>query len=91
MRRLSDSLMDLAKASYDPNEISFSEIRLDEVLLESYSGTIKENPQYKVALHIDDTVEEQQLTIQEMNTCCVWHLTTLLIMPANILRNIPVL
>ena len=64
MTRLSDSLMDLAKASYDPNEISFSEVRLDEVLLESYSGTIKENPQYKVALHIDDTVEEQQLTIQ---------------------------
>ena len=27
-------------------------------------GIIKENPQYKVALHIDDTVEEQQLTIQ---------------------------
>ena len=64
MRRLSDSLMDLAKASYDPNEISFSEIRLDEVLLESYLGTIKENPQYKVALHIDDAVEERQLTIQ---------------------------
>lgn len=33
MTRLSDSLMDLAKASYDPNEISFSEVRLDEVLL----------------------------------------------------------
>lgn len=32
MTRLSDSLMDLAKASYDPNEISFSEVRLDEVL-----------------------------------------------------------
>ena len=64
MTRLSDSLMDLAKASYDPNEISFSEVRLDEVLLESYSRTIKENPKYKVALHIDDAVEEQQLTVQ---------------------------
>ncbi|KUY29615.1 HAMP domain-containing sensor histidine kinase [Elizabethkingia ursingii] len=64
MTRLSDSLMDLAKASYDPNEISFSEVRLDEVLLESYSRTIMENPKYKVALHIDDAVEEQQLTVQ---------------------------
>ena len=64
MARLSNSLMDLAKASYDPNEISFSEVRLDEVLLESYSGIIKENPSYKVSLNIEDTVEERQLIIQ---------------------------
>ncbi len=61
MSKLSGSLMDLAKASYDPNEISFSEVRLDEILLESYSKILKENPQYKIALNIDDTVEEQQL------------------------------
>ncbi|NIF04146.1 HAMP domain-containing protein [Chryseobacterium sp. Tr-659] len=64
MAKLSNSLMDLAKASYDPNEISFSEVRLDEVLLESYSKTIKENQEYKVSLNIDDAVEEHQLTIQ---------------------------
>ncbi|AQX12932.1 two-component sensor histidine kinase [Elizabethkingia meningoseptica] len=61
MSKLSGSLMDLAKASYDPNEISFSEVRLDEILLESYSKILKENPLYKIALNIDDTVEEQQL------------------------------
>jgi len=64
MAKLSNSLMDLAKASYDPNEISFSEVRLDEVLLESYSRIIKENFQYKVSLNIEDTVEEHQLIIQ---------------------------
>lgn len=64
MVKLSNSLMDLAKASYDPNEISFSEVRLDEVLLESYSRIIKENSQYKVSLNIEDTVEEHQLIIQ---------------------------
>jgi signal transduction histidine kinase len=56
--------MDLAKASYDPNEISFSELRLDEILLESYTKIVKENSGYKVSLNIDDAVEEQQLIIQ---------------------------
>lgn len=64
MVKLSNSLMDLAKASYDPNEISFSEVRLDEVLLESYTKITKENPGYKVSLNIEDSVEEDQLIIQ---------------------------
>ncbi|WP_126652124.1 ATP-binding protein [Chryseobacterium aureum] len=64
MVTLSNSLMDLAKASYDPNEISFSEIRLDEVLLESYTKITRENSGYKVSLNIEDSVEEQQLIIQ---------------------------
>ncbi|BAP33191.1 two component system sensor histidine kinase [Chryseobacterium sp. StRB126] len=64
MVKLSNSLMDLAKASYDPNEISFSEIRLDEILLESYSKIIKENQEYKVSLNIDRSIEEHQLVVQ---------------------------
>lgn len=64
MVKLSNSLMDLAKASYDPNEISFSEVRLDEILLESYSKIIKENQGYKVSLNIDNAVEEHQLLVQ---------------------------
>ncbi|AZB10141.1 HAMP domain-containing protein [Chryseobacterium sp. G0162] len=64
MVKLSNSLMDLAKASYDPNEISFSEVRLDEILLESYSKIIKENTEYKVSLNIDNAIEEHQLVVQ---------------------------
>lgn len=64
MVKLSNSLMDLAKASYDPNEISFSEVRLDEILLESYSKIIKENQGYKVSLNIDNAIEEHQLVVQ---------------------------
>ncbi|OCA70618.1 two-component sensor histidine kinase [Chryseobacterium artocarpi] len=64
MVKLSNSLMDLAKASYDPNEISFSEIRLDEILLESYSKIIKENSEYKVSLNIDSDIDEPQLLLQ---------------------------
>ncbi|AZA77830.1 HAMP domain-containing protein [Chryseobacterium sp. G0186] len=64
MVTLSNSIMDLAKASYDPNEISFSEVRIDEILLESYSKIIKENSGYKVTLNIDREVEEPQLIVQ---------------------------
>lgn len=64
MVKLSNSLMDLAKASYDPNEISFSEVRMDEVLLESYAKILKENSAYKVSINIDDTLEEHQLITQ---------------------------
>lgn len=61
MSKLSSSLMDLAKASYDPSEISFSEIRIDEVLFDSYTKVKKENPAYKVSLVIDSSIEEQKL------------------------------
>ena len=64
MVKLSNSLMDLAKASYDPNEISFSEVRLDEILLESYTKITKENSGYKVSLNIEDSIEEHQLIIE---------------------------
>jgi signal transduction histidine kinase len=37
MTRLSNSLLDLAKASYDPTEISFKNTRVDEVIIEAAS------------------------------------------------------
>lgn len=61
MSKLSSSLMDLAKASYDPSEISFSEIRIDEILFDSYTKVKKENPSYKVSLVLDSSIEEQKL------------------------------
>ncbi|KMQ65725.1 histidine kinase [Chryseobacterium angstadtii] len=61
MSRLSGSLMDLAKASYDPTEISFSEVRIDEILMDSYAKIRKENPQYKIQLNVDLEIEESQL------------------------------
>lgn len=61
MSKLSGSLMDLAKASYDPAEISFSEIRIDEILMDSYAKIRKENPQYTISLNIDPEMDEQKL------------------------------
>ncbi|HCA07355.1 HAMP domain-containing sensor histidine kinase [Chryseobacterium sp.] len=61
MSKLSGSLMDLAKASYDPAEISFSEIRIDEILMDSYAKIRKENPQYTIHLTIDPEIDEQKM------------------------------
>ncbi|MCS3531520.1 HAMP domain-containing sensor histidine kinase [Chryseobacterium sp. JUb7] len=61
MSKLSASLMNLAKASYDPSEINFEEVRIDEILLDSYTKIIKENPHYKIQLNINTSIEEQHL------------------------------
>lgn len=64
MSKLSASLMNLAKASYDPSEINFEEVRIDEILLDSYTKIIKENPHYKIQLNINPSIEEQHLLHQ---------------------------
>ncbi len=46
--RLSNSLLDMAKANYDQSEISFKELRLDEVLLDARNEAIHNQPAYKV-------------------------------------------
>jgi len=53
LARLSNSLLDLAKASYDPSEITFKPTRIDEVLLDARSQVQKTNPNYKIDLHFD--------------------------------------
>ncbi|MFN3997155.1 ATP-binding protein [Algoriphagus sp.] len=51
--RLSNSLLDLAKASYDPSEISFKPLRVDEVLLDARHQVQQANPDYKIAIQFD--------------------------------------
>lgn len=48
LARLSNSLLDFAKASYDPAEISFREIRLDEVLLDARQQVGRQNPSFQI-------------------------------------------
>lgn len=64
MNRLSQSLMDLAKAGYDEDEISFNELRADEVLLDSYAKILKENPSYHISINISDDLEEEDLMLR---------------------------
>lgn len=58
--RLSNSLLDLAKASYDPAEITFKTIRLDEVLLNAIQQLSKTSPNYKVDVQFDQLPSEDQ-------------------------------
>jgi len=51
--RLSNSLLDFAKASYDRSVITFKPIRLDEVLLDARQQVQKTNPDYKINIHFD--------------------------------------
>jgi signal transduction histidine kinase len=55
--RLSNSLLDLAKASYDQTEIAFKQIRLDEVLLDARNDVLHNQPKYNVAIVFDKEID----------------------------------
>lgn len=57
LARLSNSLLDLAKASYDPSEISFKPIRIDELLLDAMQQVQKANPKYHIDIHFENDFE----------------------------------
>lgn len=62
--RLSNSLLDLAKASYDPAEIAFKQIRIDEILLDARQQVQQVNPDYKIDISFEQEVEnDQQISI----------------------------
>jgi two-component system sensor histidine kinase ArlS len=57
LARLSNSLLDLAKASYDTSEISFKPIRIDEILLDARHQVQQANPNYKIDIHFEKVFE----------------------------------
>lgn len=62
--RLSNSLLDMAKASYDPSEISFRSVRIDEVLLDARQQVQRAHPNYKIDIHFDTDIEtDEQISI----------------------------
>jgi len=64
LARLSNSLLDLAKASFDTSEISFKKIRVDEVLLDARKQVQYYFPNYKINIHYDcDLEDEQNITV----------------------------
>jgi two-component system sensor histidine kinase ArlS len=63
--RLSNSLLDLAKVGYDPSEIAFKSIRVDELLLDARQQVRKTNPDYKINIHFENDFEsDQQISVQ---------------------------
>lgn len=60
LAKLSSSLLDFAKASYDPSEISFREIRLDEVLLDAKQEVQKQHAGYHIDIHFEKEFEDDK-------------------------------
>lgn len=55
---LVNGLLDLAKASYDESNISFTGIRIDEILLDARETVIKANPGFKIELQFNYEMNE---------------------------------
>src|SRR5690606_13151012 len=55
--RLSNSLLDFAKASYDLSEIKFKPVRIDEVLLDARQQVQQLNSNYKIDIHFENDFE----------------------------------
>jgi len=55
--KLSNNLLDLAKASYDQTEINFKDVRLDELLLDARIQVLKSNPGYQVNILFEREIE----------------------------------
>lgn len=58
MARLIKSLLDLAKASYDPAALNFKTLRADEVLADAVRELQRENPHYTVDILIQESAGE---------------------------------
>jgi signal transduction histidine kinase len=67
MARLSNSLLDLAKASYDRAAISFTQVRLDELLLDAASQLQRSQPGHHIQLYIHDSAIEESEPLVEAN------------------------
>ena len=52
--RLSNSLLDLAKANYDQSEINFKKVRLDEILLDARNDVLHNCADYKVIINYEN-------------------------------------
>ncbi len=63
--RLINGMLDLAKASYDQSEVSFKELRLDEILLDASRQVMDKNKTFTVPLSFDQEIEnDQYITIR---------------------------
>jgi signal transduction histidine kinase len=64
LARLSNSLLDLAKASYDPSEINFKQVRIDEILLDAKQQVQQANEGYKIDIHFENDLEnDDQISV----------------------------
>jgi len=64
LAKLTTNLLDLAKASYDPTQISFKAIRVDEILLDAKHNLQKQFPHYHIKIDFTEAPDsEDEITI----------------------------
>lgn len=56
--RLTNGLLDLAKANYDPTEISFKELRVDEILLDARNDILHDHSDYKINITFEKEIDD---------------------------------
>ncbi|MCO5951185.1 HAMP domain-containing sensor histidine kinase [Mucilaginibacter flavidus] len=56
--RLSNSLLDLAKANYDHTEIGFKELRLDELILDARNDALHDQPGCRINIIFEKEIED---------------------------------
>jgi len=61
IEKLSNGLMDLAKASYNTDQIGMTYVRLDEVLLDASAMVMKAQNDYNVNLIFDDNTDDDRM------------------------------
>lgn len=60
LSKLSAGLLDMARASYDPSEISFKPVRVDELLLDARRQVQQVNEQYMVDISIKEDFQDDK-------------------------------
>jgi len=60
LAKLTNSLLDLAKASYDPAQIAFKRVRVDEVLLDARQQLQKQNADFHIRLTFQETDDSEE-------------------------------
>ncbi|WP_026770115.1 HAMP domain-containing sensor histidine kinase [Asinibacterium sp. OR53] len=65
--RLSNSLLDLAKASYDQTEIAFKELRIDEVLLDARNDVLHNQPGVSINIRFEKEIENDDFVSVQGN------------------------
>lgn len=58
--KLSNGLLDLAKASFDRTEITFKKIRVDEMLMDAQAAVLRFNPKFKVDIVFEQEIDDER-------------------------------
>ncbi|MBV6878745.1 HAMP domain-containing sensor histidine kinase [Epilithonimonas ginsengisoli] len=65
--QLSSALLDFARASYDVSQISFTDVRLDEVLADAKVALLQKNQDYKIGINYMDNLADKDESNYDFN------------------------